>query len=116
MRFSALTKACISAAVLALITAGAACDSGGADVYLQNVSIGSISVEGKPVTGLPAQTVNIVLKTNAKKVLVNQSDGKTVIRLLPSEAVITSSSDGISFSGVESDQVEMKWGSENITN
>jgi hypothetical protein len=97
-------------ALFLLLLAGSGCGSyGGADVYLENISIGSISVEGKPVTGLPTQKVNIVLKTNANKIMVNQSGGKTVIKLLPSNAVVTSSSDGLSFTGVEPDQVEIKW-------
>jgi len=72
-------------------------------------------MEGKPVTGLPAQTVNIVLKTNASKILVSQSGGKTIIKLQPSGAVITSSSDGLSFTGVKPEQVELKWNSDNST-
>jgi len=102
--FVALTSAILS------LLAGPACSNyGGADVYLEGVCIGSISVEGKPVTGLPTQNVNIVLKTNSSKVMVSQSAGKTIIKLQPSNAVITSGPDGISFTGVESDQVEIKW-------
>jgi hypothetical protein len=116
VKLSILNKASLSAGLLALLLAGTACDSyGGADVYLENISIGNITVEGKPVTGLPTQKVNIVLKTNASKVMVSQSGGKTVIRLLPSGAVINSSPDGLSFTGVKAEQVEMKWGTENIT-
>lgn len=102
--FVALTSAIL------LLPAGAACGNyGGADVYLEGVSIGSVSVEGKPVTGLPTQKVNIVLKTNSNKVMVSQSGGKTIIKLQPSSAVITSGPDGISFTGVESDQVDIQW-------
>jgi predicted aspartyl protease len=97
-----------SIAVMAAISTG--CGSvGGADVYLENVNIGSISMEGKPVSGLPTQNVNIVLKTGANKVYVSQSGGKTTIKLQPSGAVITSDASGVSFTGVEPDQVELKW-------
>ena len=97
-------------ALLALVIAGAGCGSyGGADIYLENVSIGSVSMEGKPVTGLPTQMVNIVLKTGSNKVLVNQSNGKTTLKLQPSGAVVTSGPDGISFTGVDSSQVEIVW-------
>ena len=102
--FVALTSAIL------LLLSGTSCGNyGGADVYLEGVSIGSVSLEGKPVTGLPTQNVNIVLKTNSSKVMVSQSGGKTIIKLQPSNAVITSGPDGISFTGVESDQVEIKW-------
>ena len=116
MRLSTILGSGIAAGLLAILVAATGCGSyGGADVYLENVSIGNISVEGKPVTGLPTQKISIVLKTNASKVLVSQSGGKTIIKLQPSGAVITSGSDGISFTGVESSQVEMKWASENTT-
>jgi hypothetical protein len=93
-----------------LLLAGPACGNyGGADVYLEGVSMGSVSVEGKPVTGLPTENISIVLKTNASKVMVSQSGGKTTIKLQPSGAVITSGADGISFTGVEPEQVEIKW-------
>ncbi len=63
------TNMAVMLAVLGLITLGLfanlSCSTTGADVYLEGVSIGSVTVEGKPVTGLPSQTVNIVLKVNA---------------------------------------------------
>ena len=100
---------CTIALSLMLIACFGCGSYGGADVYLENISIGSVSVEGKPVTGLPTQKVNIVLKTGANKIVVSQSGGKTTIKLEPSKAVVTSSSDGLSFTGVEPDQVEIKW-------
>jgi hypothetical protein len=116
MRFSKATNILIAAGLMAVLAVATGCDSyGGADVYLENVSIGDVSMEGKPVTGLPTQKIDIVLKTNASKVLVSQSGGNTIIKLQPSGAVITSGSNGISFTGVDSSQVEMKWATENST-
>ena len=110
MNYKPATMVALTAALGLSLLAGSACGNyGGADVYLEGVSIGSVSVEGKPVTGLPTQNVNIVLKTNASKVMVSQSGGKTTIKLQPSNAVITSGPDGISFTGVEPAQVEIKW-------
>jgi hypothetical protein len=110
MGLSIAARITVTAAAACLLLTSIGCGSyGGADVYLENVSIGSVSVEGKPVTGLPTQNVNIVLKTNANKVLVSQSGGKTTIKLQPSGAVITSGSDGLSFTGVDSSQVEIMW-------
>jgi hypothetical protein len=110
MNYKPATIIALTAALCIAVLAGAACGNyGGADVYLEGVSIGSVSMEGKPVTGLPTQNVNIVLKTNASKVMVSQSGGKTTIKLQPSNAVITSGADGIAFTGVESNQVEIQW-------
>ena len=109
MNYKPATIIALTAAMF-LLPASTSCGNyGGADVYLEGVSIGSVSVEGKPVTGLPTQNVNIVLKTNASKIMVSQSGGKTIIKLQPSGAVITSGTDGISFTGVNSDQVEIQW-------
>jgi len=99
------------AAVIALLPISLSCSSSGADIYLEGVSIGSLTSGGKPVSGLPVDDVNIVLKAKTTKVLVSQADGKTTITLQPSGAVITSSVDGISFTGVEPDQIEIKWNS-----
>ena len=110
MHYKQATLAAVTTSLFLLLLAGTACsDYGGADVYLEGVSLGSVSLEGKPVTGLPTQNVNIVLKTNASKIMVSQSGGKTTIKLQPSNAVITSSADGISFTGVQPEQVEIKW-------
>jgi hypothetical protein len=103
----------IALSVLGLLTLGLVgnlgCTSSGADVYLEGVSIGSVTVEGKPVTGLPSQTVNIVLKVNAKQVNISTVGGQTTIKLSPSNAVITTGPNGTTFSGVKSDQVQIQW-------
>lgn len=110
MNYKPTTVIALTAAFCLSLLAGSACGNyGGADVYLEGVNIGSVSVDGKPVTGLPTQNVNIVLKTNASKVIVSQSGGKTTIKLQPSNAVITSGPDGLSFTGVEPEQVDFQW-------
>lgn len=110
MKHFNITAIALIATVLALLPASLSCSSSsGADIYLEGVSIGSLSSGGKPISGLPVQGVNIVIKAKTTKVLVSQSGGMTTIRLQPSNAVITSSSDGISFTGLEPDQIEIKW-------
>lgn len=116
MKLSSTSRIILASGLLAVLAAAAGCGSyGGAEVYLENINIGNVSVEGKPVTGLPTQKVSIVLKTDTNKILVSQSNGKTIIKLQPSGAVITSGSDGLSFTGLKPEQVEMKWSSENST-
>jgi len=100
-------------AVLGLGTLGLfanlSCTSTGADVYLEGVSIGSVTVEGKPVTGLPSQTVNIVLKVNATQVNISSAGGQTTIKLSPSNATIVTGPNGTSFTGVKPEQVQIQW-------
>ncbi len=102
-------------AVLILIAAGLiatlGCNAarGGADIYIEGISIGSVSMEGKPVTGLPSQKVNLVLNVNANKITIKEAGGKTTIKCSPSGATIVSGPDGITFTGVEPKHVEIKW-------
>jgi len=103
----------IALSVLGLLTLGLVgnlgCTSSGVDVYLEGVSIGSVTVEGKPVTGLPSQTVNIVLKVDAKQVNISTLNGETTIKLSPSDATIVTGPNGTTFTGVESDQIQIQW-------
>ena len=110
MNHKQVTLIALTAALSLSLLAVTACGNyGGADVYLEGVNIGSVSSGGKPVTGLPTENVSIILKTNASKVMVSQSGGKTTIKLQPSGAVITSGADGVSFTGVAPEQVEFQW-------
>jgi hypothetical protein len=88
---------------------------GGADVVLEGVSVGSVSMEGKPVSGLPSQKVNLVLKVSTNQVVVNTSGGKTTIKLNPSGASVVITSEGTTFSGVKPDQVQIQWSTETTT-
>ncbi|HIE17693.1 MAG TPA: hypothetical protein EYP71_05810 [Dehalococcoidia bacterium] len=89
--------------------------AGSVDIYLEGVSIGSISIEGKPVTGLPSQDVNLVLKVDADRITISTAGGVTTIRVSPSGATIISSPDGITFTGIEPEQVELRWRSTETT-
>ena len=83
--------------------------TGCADVYLEGVTIGSVSVEGKPVTGLPSQKVDVVLNVNANRVTISTNGEETTIKLSPSGATIVIGPDGVNFTDVKPEQVEIKW-------
>jgi hypothetical protein len=105
--------------LLAVLITIPGCDDtlvrGGADVVLEGVNVGSVSMEGKPVSGLPSQKVNLVLKVATNQVLINTSGGKTTIKLNPSGATVVITSEGTTFSGVKPDQVQIQWSSETTT-
>ena len=111
MRSTLAAKVAIMALLAIGLIASLGCDvaRGGADVYIEGVSIGSVSIEGKPVTGLPSQKVNLLLKVGANKVNISEAGGKTTIRCSPSGATIVSGPDGITFTGVASDKIELEW-------
>ena len=107
------SKLILSLAVLGLATLGLfgslGCTSSGADIYLEGVTIGSLTIEGKPLTGLPSQTVNVVLNVNAKQINVSTVGGQTNIKLSPSNATVIIGPNGTSFTGVKPEQVEIQW-------
>jgi len=92
-----------------VLSLGCGSGAGCADVYLEGVTIGSLSVEGKTISGLPSQKVNVVLNVNANRITVSTSGADTTIKLSPSGATIVSGPNGITFAGVDPDQVEIKW-------
>jgi len=109
------TTLAIRIALLSLLIVGLAaslgCDSarGGAEIWLEGVSMGTMSMDGKPISGLPSQKTNLVLKVSARKIHVSIEGGKTVLRLSPSEAKIFIGPEGMSLEGIRPDQVEIKW-------
>lgn len=112
----------IKIALLALLTAGLlaalGCGDvvrGGAEVVLEGVSVGSVSMEGKPLSGLPSQKVNLKLKVASNEVRINTVGGKTTIKLNPSGATVVIGPEGTTFTGVKPDQVELQWQTESTT-
>ena len=97
--------------LVAVLVAIPSCDTarGGAAVYLEDVSIGAMSMEGKPIAGLPSGKADIVLKVSANKINIRSTGNETIITLSPSGATIISGPEGLSITGVKPEQIEMKW-------
>jgi len=103
----------IALLTLLLVAMGAAisCDSvvrGGAEVWLENISVEGFSQNGKAVEGIPTGNMSAVLKVSASKVVVDATDDGFTIKLSPSNAVITAKEGKISISGVDPDDIEFK--------
>ena len=97
---------------IALLAATTGCESvvrGGANVVLEDVSVGSLSTEGKPVTGLPSQKVDLLLKVSANEVRIRTEGDKTIVTLNPSGATVIIGPDSTMFDGVDPDKVEIQW-------
>ena len=85
------------------------CALGGANINLEGLTLGTVTMDGKPITGLPSQKINLVLKVSAREVTVKyDADGTTLI-LNPSGATLEIKSSGILISGIKSEQVEVEW-------
>jgi hypothetical protein len=109
MKTNLITILALAALLMLGFIASLGCGATGADVYLEGVTIGSVTVAGKPVTGLPTQTVNVMLNVNANKITVTAAGGETTIKVSPSGATIVSGPNGIIFTGVKPEQIEIKW-------
>lgn len=111
MKTSLATKIALLVLLIAGLTASLGCDTarGGAEICLEGVTTGALSMTGKPISGLPSEKVNVVLKVSASRVNISTTDGETIIELSPSGASIVIGPDGISIAGVEPDQIEMRW-------
>ena len=110
MKISLVGKVVLPVLLITVLSTALGCDAvrGGAKVYLEGISIGELSLEGKPIQGLPVGKINAELKVSASEVYVKPISDGAVITLSPSGATITIKPDGLSISGVEADQVELK--------
>jgi hypothetical protein len=83
--------------------------AGGADVTLEGLSLGTVTMDGKPVAGLPSDKINLSLEVSAQRVLVNTSANGTIITLVPSGATIEIESNNVSIKGVKPEQIKVEW-------
>ncbi len=87
----------------------AGCRAGGADISLQGLSLGTVTMEGKPIGGLPSDKIDLLLEVSAQKVLVNSSTEGTILTLLPSGATIEIKASGVSIKGLKPEQMKVQW-------
>ena len=111
MKTSPATKIAILMLLVAGLFTSLGCETarGGAEIWIEGASTGEISMKGTPITGLPSQKVDLVLKVAAKKVNISTTDTETIIEMSPSGGLIVIGPDGMSITGVEPDQMEMRW-------
>jgi hypothetical protein len=95
--------------VLGSSLVGCGSPRGSIEIWLEGVSMGNMSMDSKPISGLPSQKTNVVIKSSAREIHVSTESGKTVLKLLPSEAKIFIGPDGMSLEGFDPEQVEIRW-------
>ena len=85
------------------------CGVVGANIKLEKLNLGTVAMEGKPLTGLPSDKINLVLDVAAQTIKVQTSANGTVLTIVPSGATITIDGDSVSFKGLKPDQVKVEW-------
>lgn len=112
MKLNNIINAVLVTAMLITIGVTLGCDSavrGGAEIWLENVNIGSITQNGKTIEGIPTTNVSAVLKVAANKIYISvDNQGACTIKLKPTEGVIKTGPNGISITGVEPEKIELK--------
>jgi hypothetical protein len=98
--------------VMTLLGAGLGCDNlvrGGAEVWLEDIAVGEVTMDGKPIQGLPSSKICAVLKVSSNKVSIKSTSDGFIMTLSPSNAVITATANGLSITGVEADDIELQF-------
>ena len=85
------------------------CEAGGTDIRLEGVSLGTVTMEGKPVEGLPSDKVNLLLDISTQEISVAFGADGTVLTLSPSGATLEINSSGISIRGLKPEQIKVEW-------
>ena len=91
------------------LSAGCSSLGGGADISLESLTLGAVTMEGKPVTGLPSDKIDLLLEVSAQRVTVGYSANGTLLTLSPSGATIEIKPSGVSIKGLKPDQIKIQW-------
>ena len=101
----------IIASILLVITLAftVGCVPSGADISLEGLTLGTVTMDGKPVAGLPSQKINLLLQVSAQKVTIKYSADGTIVILSPSGATIEIKAGSILIKGTKPEQIKVEW-------
>ena len=85
------------------------CGVVGANIRFEGLNLGTVAMEGKPLTGLPSDKINLNLDVAAQTIKVRTSANGTILTLVPSGATIEINGDTVSFKGLKPEQVKVEW-------
>lgn len=92
-----------------VLTFSSGCGVVGADIRLEGLNLGTVAMEGKPLTGLPSDKINLDLDVAVQTIKVRTSANGTILTLVPSGATIEINGDTVSFKGLKPEQVKVEW-------
>ena len=85
------------------------CSFGGTNIRLEDVSLGTVTMEGRPIEGLPSDKVNLLLNVSAQEIKVAPTASGSILTLSPSGATIEINSDVVSIMGLGPEQIKVEW-------
>ena len=85
------------------------CSFGGTNIRLEDVSLGTVTMEGRPIEGLPSDKVNLLLNVSAQEIKVAPTASGSILTLSPSGATIEINSSVVSIMGLGPEQIKVEW-------
>ena len=85
------------------------CNVGSANIRLHGVSLGAVTMDGKPVEGLPSEKIDLLLKVSVREITVDYSANDTILTLSPSGATIEIKANGVLINGIKPEQMKVEW-------
>lgn len=85
------------------------CNAGGANIRLEGLSLGTVTMDGKPVEGLPSEKIDLLLEVSAQEIAIKYGADGTILTLNPSGATVEITADGISIHGITPGQAKVEW-------
>ncbi len=85
------------------------CNIGSASIRLEGMSLGTVTMDGKPVEGLPSDKVNLLLEVSAQEITVGYTANGAILTISPSGATLEITSSGILIKGIKSEQIKVEW-------
>ena len=84
----------------------------GANIRIEDVSLGGIGIEGRSISGLPSDRISLLLNVSADEIKVGYNDNGVRLIVYPSNATIEIKDGGISIEGVDPEELSIEWDNE----
>ncbi len=97
----------ISLAITLAFSSG--CNVGGANIRLEGMSLGTVTMDGKPIQGLPSDKIDLLLQVAANEIDIKYDTDRTTLTLSPSGATVEINAGGILINGIKPEQVKVEW-------
>ncbi len=85
------------------------CSTSGTSIRLRGVSLGGVTMVGKPIEGLPSDKIDLLLEVSTREISVDCTTNSTILTLSSSGATLEITSSGIIINGMKPEQIKVEW-------